>query len=58
MTRITTPDGVRYAVSTDGRGDPLLLIHGFTGSAGSWAPLLPGLTRDHRVLGDRPAGPR
>ena len=50
MTHITTADGVRYAVGTFGHGDPLLLIHGFTGSSRSWTPLLPGMTRDHRVL--------
>ena len=50
MTRVTTPDGVRYALSESGQGAPLLLIHGFTGSAASWAAQLPTLTRDHRVL--------
>jgi len=50
MTRIAVDDGVSYSVTDTGLGTPLLLIHGFTGSAASWAPLLPQLARDHRVL--------
>ncbi len=50
MSRITVADGIGYAVTEHGRGDPLLLIHGFTGSAGSWATVLSRLTADHLVL--------
>lgn len=30
--------GLRYAVRAGGDGPPLLLLHGFTGSAATWAP--------------------
>lgn len=32
-------NGLHYALSVDGRGDPLLLLHGFTGRGGNWAEL-------------------
>ena len=50
MTRMTVADGVRYSIGEHGDGQALLLIHGFTGSSESWAPLLPELDRDRRVL--------
>jgi len=38
-----------------GEGPPLLLVHGGFGNAFDWAPLLPALARDHRVIAiDRP----
>lgn len=43
-------DGARYAIAEHGHGNPLLLIHGFTGSRATWATMVPELARDHRVL--------
>ena len=39
---------VRYHVG--GAGEPLLLLHGLSGSAGNWVELLPELLERHRVL--------
>jgi non-heme chloroperoxidase len=39
---------VRYHVG--GAGEPLLLLHGLSGSAGNWVELLPELVRRHRVI--------
>ncbi|ACZ40425.1 2-succinyl-6-hydroxy-2,4-cyclohexadiene-1-carboxylate synthase [Sphaerobacter thermophilus] len=36
-------NGVRLHVERGGDGPPLLLLHGFTGSAATWEPLLPAL---------------
>lgn len=44
-------DGLRLHVEERGAGDPLLLIHGFTGSVEAWGePILSGLAAHHRVL--------
>ena len=50
MTRLATGDGVGYEVREAGDGPPVLLLHGFTGSAASWAALLQPLTERHRVI--------
>ncbi len=39
-----------YHYHIAGHGPPLVLLHGFTGSLESWTPLLPRLSRAHRVL--------
>lgn len=33
-----------------GQGEPLLLLHGFTGSADAWNPILPALERHHDTI--------
>ena len=47
---VTLPDGVRLHVRRAGRGPTLLLLHGFTGSAATWAPFLPRLAERHDVV--------
>jgi len=48
---VTMRDGVRLHVRAEGDGEPLLLIHGFTGSGQSWGEdLMAGLARAHRVV--------
>ena len=44
MSRIHI-DGASYWVQIGGEGPPVLLIHGFTGSALDWAPFLPALQK-------------
>jgi 2-succinyl-6-hydroxy-2,4-cyclohexadiene-1-carboxylate synthase len=41
---------IDWAVTQRGEGRPLLLLHGFTGAASSWAEHLDVLSEDHRVL--------
>jgi len=45
-----TINGLRYAVDEAGAGEPLLLLHGFTGSAATWRDLWPRLAVRFRVL--------
>ena len=52
MTATTTVDDrrVTYRQAGEGRGHPLLLVHGFTGSADDFDPVLTGLGRDRPVV--------
>ena len=43
-------NGVHLHVETWGSGPPLLLLHGFTGSAATWAPHLPCFAARARVV--------
>ncbi|MEZ4647131.1 MAG: 2-succinyl-6-hydroxy-2,4-cyclohexadiene-1-carboxylate synthase [Chloroflexota bacterium] len=43
-------NGVTYAYEITGQGDPLLLLHGFTGSSQSWAEHVPALAQHYRVI--------
>jgi 2-succinyl-6-hydroxy-2,4-cyclohexadiene-1-carboxylate synthase len=49
MTSIEV-NGVRLACDVEGSGPPLLMLHGFTGSAGTWSELLPTVRERHRVM--------
>lgn len=42
--------GTHYYVEVTGRGEPLLLLHGFTGSSQNWQPLLPTLADRFQVI--------
>jgi 2-succinyl-6-hydroxy-2,4-cyclohexadiene-1-carboxylate synthase len=50
MTRVEVRDGVGYAVREVGEGEPVLLLHGFTGSGAGWTTVLPTLAHDHRLI--------
>jgi 2-succinyl-6-hydroxy-2,4-cyclohexadiene-1-carboxylate synthase len=43
-------NGLDIRVQRQGSGEPLFLLHGFTGSSGTWSPVLPDLVRDHHIL--------
>lgn len=45
-----TVNGQRYAIDEGGAGEPLLLLHGFTGSQATWHDLWSRLTARFRVL--------
>lgn len=45
-----TVNGLRYAIEEAGAGEPLLLLHGFTGSRATWRDLWPQLATRFRVL--------
>jgi 2-succinyl-6-hydroxy-2,4-cyclohexadiene-1-carboxylate synthase len=48
---VTMRDGLRLNVRVQGAGDPLLLVHGFTGSCRSWGEgLITGLSQAHQVV--------
>ena len=49
MARIPV-NGVHLNVDTRGAGPPLLLLHGFTGSAATWAPTITHLASRHQVV--------
>ena len=40
---------ITYHIELAGAGRPLLLLHGFTGSAEAWGPHLPALARHRRM---------
>ncbi len=43
-------NGVLYHVEVTGQGNPLLLLHGFTGSGQNWADHVPTLAQHYRVV--------
>jgi len=43
-------NGVRLHVVDEGRGEPILLLHGFTGSAASWDTVAKALVSRRRVI--------
>ncbi|HEX7057661.1 MAG TPA: 2-succinyl-6-hydroxy-2,4-cyclohexadiene-1-carboxylate synthase [Bacilli bacterium] len=45
-----TVNGIRYHVETSGAGEPLLLLHGFTGSMATWEPFVAAWSRRMRVI--------
>jgi pimeloyl-ACP methyl ester carboxylesterase len=43
-------DGVEIAYTDQGAGDPLVLVHGFTGAGIDWTDVVPALAAGHRVI--------
>jgi 2-succinyl-6-hydroxy-2,4-cyclohexadiene-1-carboxylate synthase len=43
-------NGVSYEYEVTGSGDPLLLLHGFTGNMDMWRPFLPSWSRKFQVI--------
>lgn len=41
---------VHYQIESRGEGEPLLLLHGFTGAAANWRPLMAALHSSYRVI--------
>jgi magnesium chelatase accessory protein len=50
VSRIVSAKPHRWHVQVTGEGPDILLLHGAGASAHSWAPLVPFLARDHRVI--------
>lgn len=48
--RTTAADGTEIAWSATGSGEDVVLVHGITESAGSWAPTSERLATTHRVI--------
>src|SRR5579883_2767536 len=48
---VETPTGpLRLAVIDEGKGPPLILLHGFATSSYTWHAILPELAKAHRVI--------
>ena len=47
---VVRANGIDFHVEDQGDGTPLVLLHGFTGSAASWSSLSRDLARHHRVI--------
>ena len=45
-----TPSGQHYHVEVHGNGDPLLLLHGFSGAASTWAAIVEELADDCHLI--------
>ncbi len=43
-------DGVRIRYIVAGRGEPVVLVHGWAGTTDTWKPLMTDLSRDHEVI--------
>ncbi|MBZ0294463.1 MAG: 2-succinyl-6-hydroxy-2,4-cyclohexadiene-1-carboxylate synthase [Anaerolineae bacterium] len=43
-------NGAQYAVYVAGRGDALVMLHGFTGTHRTWASYFPNLTQRYQVI--------
>ncbi|MBE2194655.1 MAG: 2-succinyl-6-hydroxy-2,4-cyclohexadiene-1-carboxylate synthase [Anaerolinea sp.] len=43
-------NGAHYQIESRGEGEPLLLLHGFTGAAANWRPLMSVLASSCRVI--------
>lgn len=50
MDQVTSTDGTTIAFTRQGTGDPLLLVHGTTASAASWALVVPLLLERFTVV--------
>lgn len=50
MTRCLLSDGNELNIETWGTGQPLVVLHGFTGSAASWQGPLPSLAGQFKVI--------
>lgn len=45
-----TPSGQQYNVEVQGGGDPLLLLHGFSGAVSTWAAIIEELADDFQLV--------
>lgn len=47
---VVCADGLEFHVDDDGQGEPLVLLHGFTGRSASWESVRDGLRRRFRTI--------
>src|ERR1700730_6446185 len=43
-------NGMQMYYVTHGQGEPLVLLHGYTGSSGDWELFLPDLAQEYRLI--------
>lgn len=48
--RFVDAGGARVHVLDEGAGAPVVMIHGFASSLGTWKPVVPTLAEEHRVI--------
>ncbi len=48
--RFVDAGGARVHVLDEGEGSPVVFIHGFASSLGTWKPMVPKLAKEHRVI--------
>lgn len=48
--RLRAASGNHYAISRQGTGEPLLLLHGFTGDHSTWQGIAPALATKHELI--------
>ena len=49
-TRAVTIDGAKMHYLTAGRGEPVILLHGYTQTSGMWRPIIPVLAERFQVI--------
>src|SRR5439155_21477172 len=50
-SRFTVVNGVRLHNLVAGKGDPVLLLHGYAENSHMWRPLMAQLVKSHTVIG-------
>ncbi len=50
MTKFSTINETTYAYSVEGEGEPLVLLHGFTGRKETWHPIIKKLNKSYQVI--------
>ena len=50
VSRSAEVNGVRLNYLIAGKGDPVVLLHGYAETSHMWRPLFPGLVRNHTVI--------
>jgi pimeloyl-ACP methyl ester carboxylesterase len=50
QTRVTDVNGIKMSYLVAGRGDPIVLLHGFAETSHMWRPLIEQLAKNHEVI--------
>lgn len=50
QSRVADVNGVTLHYLIAGKGDPIVLLHGYAETSHMWRPLLPGLAKNHTVI--------
>jgi pimeloyl-ACP methyl ester carboxylesterase len=49
-SHFTEVDGVKIHYLMDGKGEPVILLHGYAQTSHMWRPLIPELAKTHRIV--------
>jgi pimeloyl-ACP methyl ester carboxylesterase len=50
QTRVTDVNGIKMSYLVAGKGDPIVLLHGFAETSHMWRPLIEQLAKNHEVI--------